>query len=111
MHRNARLAPLGRRTLVERVLSGRPAAHVAAEMGVSRATAYKWVRRFRAGGEAALEDRSSRPRRSPRRTPATLESAICTLRRQRKFGPLRIGHEIGVVPSTARRVLARPALP
>ena len=42
MHRNAKLTPAGRRILVERIQSGRPAAHVAAEMGVARKTAYKW---------------------------------------------------------------------
>ena len=46
MHRNARLTVWGRQELVRRVYAGRPAAHVAAEMGVSRATAYKWLRRF-----------------------------------------------------------------
>ena len=39
MHRNAKLTPAGRRILVERIQSGRPAAHVAAEMGVARKTA------------------------------------------------------------------------
>jgi hypothetical protein len=34
-HRNARLTVHGRRLLVERVRSGRPVAHVAAEMGIS----------------------------------------------------------------------------
>ncbi|MFF2432337.1 IS481 family transposase, partial [Streptomyces mirabilis] len=43
-HRNARLTVHGRRLLVERVCAGRPVAHVAAEMGISRATAHKWVR-------------------------------------------------------------------
>ncbi|MFJ2095467.1 hypothetical protein ACIOEW_40605 [Streptomyces sp. NPDC087901] len=37
-HRNARLTVHGRRILVERVLAGRPVAHVAAEMGISRPT-------------------------------------------------------------------------
>ena len=54
-----RLSPWSRLLLVERVLAGRPAAHVAAEMGVSRATAYKWLGRFRAEGSAGLLDRSS----------------------------------------------------
>lgn len=31
--------------LVERIASGRPIAHVAAEMGVSRKTATKWWRK------------------------------------------------------------------
>ncbi|MFF5714622.1 integrase core domain-containing protein [Streptomyces sp. NPDC012756] len=58
-HRNARLTVFGRRLLVERVCSGRPVAHVAAEMGISRATAHKWIRRWRAEGEAGLHDRST----------------------------------------------------
>ncbi|WP_255312006.1 leucine zipper domain-containing protein [Streptomyces sp. PTY087I2] len=37
-HRNARLTVHGRRILVERVQSGRPVAHVAAEMDISRPT-------------------------------------------------------------------------
>ncbi|MFK0143449.1 helix-turn-helix domain-containing protein, partial [Streptomyces griseus] len=57
-HRNARLTVFGRRLLVERVASGRPVTQVAAEMGISRATAHKWVRRWRAEGEAGLVDRS-----------------------------------------------------
>ncbi|MGA5422387.1 helix-turn-helix domain-containing protein, partial [Streptomyces lavendulocolor] len=61
-NRNARLTVFGRRLLVERVRSGRPVAHVAAGMGISRATAHKWMRRWRAEGEAGLHDRSSRPR-------------------------------------------------
>jgi len=35
-------------------------------MGISRATAYKWLRRFRDEGVAGLDDRSSRPHASPR---------------------------------------------
>ncbi|MGI5491422.1 helix-turn-helix domain-containing protein [Microtetraspora malaysiensis] len=31
----------------KRVLAGRPIAHVAAEMGISRPTAYKWIQRWR----------------------------------------------------------------
>ncbi|MFE9295797.1 helix-turn-helix domain-containing protein [Streptomyces niveus] len=55
-HRNARLTVHGRRLLVERVLAGRPVAHVAAEMGISRPTAHKWVRRWRTERTAALAD-------------------------------------------------------
>jgi transposase InsO family protein len=107
MHRNARLTVWGRQELVRRIHAGRPAAHVAAEMGVSRATAYKWLRRFDREGADGFADRSSRPQRSPRSTPGTVELRICELRRERKFGPARIGFELAVAPSTVHRVLTR----
>ncbi|MGC5028107.1 helix-turn-helix domain-containing protein [Tsukamurella sp. DT100] len=46
-HANARLTPAGRLIMVERIAAGRPVAHVAAEMGVSRTTAWRWWRRYR----------------------------------------------------------------
>jgi transposase InsO family protein len=76
-------------------------------MQVSRATATKWWRRYRAEGEAGLADRSSRPRRSPARTPAKVEKRVLRLRRSRKLGPARIGPIVGLAPSTVQRVLQR----
>ncbi|MFF0783642.1 IS481 family transposase [Streptomyces sp. NPDC003720] len=109
-HRNARLTVHGRRLLVERVRSGRPVAHVAAEMGISRATAHKWIRRWRTEGEAGLADRSSRPRTTPHRTAATVEARVCRLRQTRKLGPARIGPALGLPASTVHRILVRHAL-
>ncbi|MDI2131468.1 IS481 family transposase [Yinghuangia seranimata] len=109
-HRNARLTVHGRRILVERVASGRPVAHVAAEMGVSRATAHKWVRRWRTEGESGLHDRSSRPHGTPHRTDAELEARVCRLRAERKLGPARIGPILGLPASTVHRILVRHAL-
>jgi transposase InsO family protein len=110
MHANARLTPRGRLILVERIASGRPVAHVAAEMGVSRKTADRWWKRWLAEGEAGLEDRSSRPRRCPHQTPARLERRIVALRRRRKLGPARIASIVGLPASTVHRVLARHGL-
>jgi len=110
MHRNARLTPRGRLTLIERIEGGRPAAHVAQEMGISRATAYKWWRRWQQEGPGGLLDRSSRPHRSPRRTSPRLERRIEALRRREKLGPARIGPRLGVPPSTVHRVLSRQGL-
>jgi transposase InsO family protein len=93
--------------LVERIEGGRPVAHVAAEMGVSRPTAYKWWRRFQQDGVEGLVDRSSRPHHSPRRTPARTEQRIVALRQRHKLGPARIGPRLGVPPSTVHRVLQR----
>ncbi|MFI0983604.1 IS481 family transposase [Streptomyces sp. NPDC021093] len=109
-HRNARLTVFGRRLLVERVCPGRPVAHVAAEMGISRATAHKWLRRWRTEGEAGLADRSSRPRTTPHRTPADMEARVCRLRTDRKLGPARIGPVLGLPASTVHRVLTRHRL-
>ncbi len=86
-HRHARLAVHGRRILVERVQSGRPVAHVAAETGMSRPTAHTWVHRWRHDGEAGLLDLPSRPRTVPHRTAATVEARVCRLRTGRKLSP------------------------
>ena len=110
MHGNARLTPEGRRILVDRIASGRPAAHVAAEMGVSRTTAYRWWNRYRIEGDAGLFDRSSRPHTCPHRTPAELETRIIELRREQKLGPARIGMILDMPASTVWRVLARHGL-
>ncbi|MFI6351057.1 IS481 family transposase [Streptomyces sp. NPDC050560] len=109
-HRNARLTVHGRRLLVERVRTGRPIAHVAAEMGISRVTAHKWLRRWRAEGEQGLHDRSSRPRTTPHRTPAATEAHVCRLRQDRKLGPARLGPILGLPASTTHRILTRHGL-
>ncbi len=90
-----------------RVEAGWPAAHVAEQLGISRATAYKWVRRYRAEGEAGLLDRSSRPHRSPRRTSEATEAAILAARAEWRYGPDRLGPLLGLPPSTVHRVLRR----
>ncbi|AXE86057.1 IS481 family transposase [Streptomyces sp. Go-475] len=109
-HRNARLTVHGRRLLVERVRAGRPVAHVAAEMGISRVTAHKWIRRWRAEGEPGLHDRPSRPKTTPHRTAPAVEARVCRLRQDRKLGPARLGPILGLPASTVHRVLARHGL-
>ncbi len=109
-HRNARLTPAGRRIMVERVLAGTPQAHVAAQMGVSRATVAKWWKRWLAEGDAGLVDRSSRPLRSPTRTSKRVEERVCGLRRQKKWGPRMISMHTGVPASTVHKILVRHGL-
>ena len=108
MHGNARLTPVGRLTMVLRIEAGRPVAHVAAEMGVSRPTAYKWWNRWLEGGDLeALVDRSSRPRTCPHQTPPELEAEIARLRAEARWGPARISLRLGIPASTVHRVLTR----
>jgi transposase InsO family protein len=110
LHANAKLTIAGRKTLIERIQAGRPIAHVADELGISRATAYKWWARWRHEGPAGLVDRSSRPRSCPTRTPRRVERRIEQLRRRRKLGPARIAGIVGMNPSTVYRVLRREQL-
>jgi len=93
--------------MVLRIESGRPVAHVAAEMGISRPTAYKWWHRWNDEGELGLVDRPSRPHGCPHRTSAVVEAQIEELRRTLKLGPARIGYRLGVPTSTVHRVLTR----
>jgi len=102
----------GRRLLVSRVIEdGRPVAHVAKELGVSRQCAHRWVARFRAQGEAGLRDRSCRPRTCPRRTPAELEQRVLQLRRDERRGQDWIGAELGVPARTVSSILRRHRMP
>ncbi|HET6690202.1 MAG TPA: IS481 family transposase [Miltoncostaeaceae bacterium] len=110
-HANARLTVHGRMLLVERVLTGHRPADVAHQMGCSRATAYKWLRRYRDEGPAGLTDRPSRPRHCPNRTPAAIEAQILEARRAHRRGAAWIGDELGVAASTVGRVLARHRMP
>ena len=110
MHANARLTPLGRLTLCARIEAGRPIAHVAAEMGISRPTASKWWHRYLQLGLEGLADRSSRPHSCPTKTAAEVEAQIAQLRQTLKLGPVRIGYRLGVAASTVHRVLCRLGL-
>lgn len=111
-HANARLTVHGRTLLVDRIIGDqRPVAHVAAELGVSRQCAHRWVRRFREEGMAGLVDRSSRPHRCPRRTPLAIEDAVIALRRRERRGQDWIGVELGVPARTVSTILRRHQMP
>jgi transposase InsO family protein len=110
-HANARLTPAGRLILVQRIAAGRPPAHVAAEMGVSRTTAWRWWRRWQSEGRSGLADRPSVARTHPARTPACTETRVRICRALSRRGPVFIGHQLGLPASTVGRVLARHGTP
>ena len=61
--------------------------------GISRKTGYKWRRRYReAGNLGALQERSRRPHRSPRRIGRELEERILELRQPDGWGARKIAH-------------------
>ena len=72
--------------------------------GISRQTARKWLRRFDDGGEDALRDRSSRPRRTRTTVDAEVAERIEQLRRARM--PMRsIAAVVGRSVATISRFL------
>jgi transposase InsO family protein len=110
IHKNARLTLTRRIELVRMIVEqGLTQAAAARESGVSEPTARKWLGRYLAEGAAALNDRSSRPKHSPRTIKAQTALAIVELRR-RRLTQARIAASVGVSKSTVGRVLHRAGL-
>lgn len=110
-HPNAVLTPHGRRRMVACVLErGWTIEATAERFQVDAKTVRKWRDRFVADGQAGLSDRSSRPRRSPTRTPRWLARRVVELRRRRRWGADRIAFEVGLAPSTVQRILVGAGL-
>jgi transposase InsO family protein len=91
----------------------RSVSGVCREFGVSRKTAYKWLKLYRGDPEVSLADRSRRPRSSPARTDASLEQQVLALRDRHRWGARKIWRVLqqrGVAtpsPRTVTAVLAR----
>jgi transposase InsO family protein len=106
-HANARLSPIGRRLLVDRIeRDGWTVVAAAESAGISERTARKWLSRFRAEGPGGLLDRSSAPRVVANRTDPATVAAICALRRLRFSAP-ELADLLGLPCSTIGAVLKR----
>lgn len=110
-HRNARLSQYARQLAVSRVRSGHKPGEVAKQLGVSRQTVYKWVRRHEQEGPAGLVDRSSRPRTSPTRTSLETELQVVAARVDEHAGPRVLAGLLGLPASTIAAVIRRWQLP
>ena len=110
MHKNARLMPRGRHLLVQRITEhGWLVGAAAGAAGLSQRQAYRWLARYRAGGAAALVDRSSAPRCCRHKVPGERVMAIERLRRQRLSGPA-IARRLAMPTSTVGGILRRLGL-
>ena len=111
LHRNAKSTPASRLVLVHRVLGeGWSYAAAAEGFAVSGRTVAKWVRRFREGGVAALEDASSRPGAPPHQTPPAAVALIRILRQQHGLPAWAIGRALHIPRSTVSAGLRRLGL-
>ena len=110
-HANARLTEYARLLAARRVEQGHKPGEVAKQLGVSRQTVYKWVRRLREEGPAGLVDRSSRPRSSPTRTSHAVELRIVAARVAEHAGPRVLAGLLELPASTIGAVIRRWELP
>jgi len=109
-HANARLSPIGRRLLVDRIeRDGWTVRRAAESAGISERTARKWLARFRAEGAVGLMDRSSAPHVVANRTDPQTVATICALRRLRFSAP-ELAELLGLPCSTVSAVLKRCGL-
>jgi transposase InsO family protein len=105
-HRNAPLTETGRLRLARCIVEqGWPVARAAERFQVSRPTATRWARRYAESGPAGMVDRSSRPHRSPQRTPQPVVRKVVHLRWKQRLGPVAIADRVGLAPSTVHRIL------
>jgi hypothetical protein len=96
-HANAALTPRARLRLACRIVNDEWTDAAAAKMFmVSARTASKLADRYRAEGASGTADRSSRPHRSPNRTPEPLKRRIVALRRRLRLGPVQIAGRTGI---------------
>ena len=110
LHANAALSLNKRRQLCRRVVEEDwSLTEAAAAAEVSEKTAAKWVRRFRAEGEAGLLDRSSAPHSVHNATPEDRVQAIAALRRLR-FTGAQIAELLAMPEKTVSGILTRVGL-
>ncbi len=85
------------------------------QFGVSPTAGYKWLKRYRFGGEAAWADLSRRPHQSPGRTRPEIEDMVLKVRdahpawggRKLRAWLSARGHEFLPSPSTITAILRR----
>src|SRR3954464_5025026 len=113
-HLRGKLGPAGRIELVRLMREdGLTERAAAAALSVAPSTAHHWSVREREAspGERASRswalDRSSRPQRCPRRTPADVERRVCQARARTGWGPRLLAGETGGAHSTISAILKR----
>ena len=90
--------------LVEPERTGASVAEVCRRRGISRASYYRYRRRYLEEGVDGLEPRSRRPRSSPGQIDAELEVGIVSMRKRHpRWGARRIHAELARAGGSRRR--------
>jgi transposase InsO family protein len=107
-HANAALTPRARLKMARLIVEhGWPPARAAERFMVSYPTAKRWAQRYRELGQSGMVDRSSRPHRSPNKTPQPIVRKVVHLRLKQRLGPVQIADRVGIAPSTVHAILTR----
>jgi len=109
MHKLARLTPMGRRRMIRRLEAGERLQDVADAIDLSTTAVRRWWKRYQIEGEAGLQERSSRPHRSPRALPRSRRRQI-TRRRHWGWSSLRIARDLQLPLPTVVHVQRRLGL-
>jgi len=109
IHKLARTTPASRALIAARRAAGVGEAVVAEQLGVDRKTVRKWTRRQQLEGTSGLNDRSSRPTRSPTALDSAWRDAVLALRRL-KFTQAQIAQVLTLSKSRTQRVVASGGL-
>ena len=109
IHKLARTTPASRALIAQRRAAGMKASVVAGQLGITRKTVRKWVRRESSEGAGGLMDRSSRPERSPTAMSSEWKAAVVALRRL-KLTQSQIAQVLKLSKSRVQRVVAGQGL-
>lgn len=105
-YKHAVTTPRSRALIVKRHKSNWSQQSIADSLGISRRTVSKWLTRYQLEGEVGLQNRSSRPKRSPRKLASTCERAILSLRKTFRMTARKIAKSLNLARSTVSRILA-----
>jgi len=105
-HANAALTPRARLRVAQLVVDQSvPVTEVAARFQCSWATVKRWADRYRAG--KTMQDRSSRPKTSLKKTPLATTKRVVSLRLRLREEPVQLAARVGLAPSTVHQILRR----
>jgi transposase len=107
-HKSARMTPLGRAAMINRILQeGWSAGRAAEAFAVSQRTVFKWLARYRSEGPSGLSDRRSTARRIANRLGEPWIEMLSRLRRDYRLTGAEIAERLWLARSTVAAHLSR----